>query len=113
MKVEGKKTRLLIGYTISNDRIRDALREKLFNEFGEDLVEVNESMYKLRGVSPTDLEDALQRICGEIGENNFRKEDFIKWYFAPNFGNYPQAQNKDFMVEKTMKRKTETNPYSA
>lgn len=113
MDVEKGTTRLLIGYTISDDQTRNAFRDKLVDKYKENLVWVNESMYKLRGVLPGDLESDLNEICREIGNDNFREKDFIKWYFAPNFGNYPQAQNKDFMVEKTMKRKTGETPYSA
>ena len=102
MKIKKETTRLLIGYTISDDQARDAFRNKLANRYKKNLVWGNESMYKLRGVLPGNLETALIKIIKDIGEGSFVKGDFIKWYYAPNFGNYPRGQNKDSIVEKTL-----------
>lgn len=78
MKTKAELTRLLIGYTISDDRTREEFKRRLSQKYRNDLIWVNESMYKLRGVGPRSLETTLTRIFSEIGEKDLIEGDFIK-----------------------------------
>lgn len=73
----------MIGYTLSDDRLRDEFRKCLENDFKDNLEWVNESMYALKKGDPKNIRRYLKEMWEEVEKN--KKTDFVKLYYATHW----------------------------
>lgn len=84
-EIEDRNIRYVIGYTITNDGLRNALVE-LFKREYRDYTEINQSAFKTagNGKMPGDMKDDLIKLCAKAEEagHRFDNGDFVRVYYA-------------------------------
>ncbi len=83
--IEDRNIRYVIGYTITNDGLRNALVELFKREFS-DYTEINQSAFKTagNGKMPGEVKSDLMELCekAEGTDHKFDNGDFVRVYYA-------------------------------
>lgn len=95
---EDRNIRYVIGYTITNDGLRNTLVELFKRKFG-DYTEINQSAFKTagNGEMPKDIKVILKELCekAEGTDHKFDNGDFVRVYYA----NSLSREGTDTIVE--------------
>lgn len=95
---EDRDIRYVIGYTITNDDLRNTLVE-LFKRKFRDYTEINQSAFKTagNGEMPRDMKGILIELCAKAEEagHKFDNGDFVRLYYA----NSLSREGTDTIVE--------------
>lgn len=75
----------MIGYTLSDDELRDEFRTYLGLDFGCNLEWVNESMYALVKGDPGSIRNYLEEMWEGVEKDT--ATDFVKLYYATHWAN--------------------------
>lgn len=91
----------IIGYTISNEALRDVFRKLIKDQLHGD--GINESSYAVNcSLSVSDMQADLKEKCRQAEEQskvNFEKDDFVKLYCSGLWANYSDKQYMDKILE--------------
>ena len=91
----------MIGYTLSDDELRDEFRRYLELDFGGNLEWVNESMYALMKGDPGSIRHYLEEMWEEVEKD--AATDFVKLYYAAHWANQSYKDDElDNIVEVTI-----------
>ena len=98
-EIEDRNIRYVIGYTITNDGLRNALVELFKREFS-DYTEINQSAFKTagNGKMPGEVKSDLMELCEKAekeADHKFDNEDFVRVYYAAKLSD----ENTDRIVE--------------
>ena len=95
----------IIGYTISNDILRDNFR-KLLNE-NLPVAFINESSYKTyKADTQQNMRRLLEAICGKIESEDFQfeKDDFVKLYCSSKMVDVDSDKIYEYQVYPIIKK---------
>lgn len=84
-KVMRRFIKCMIGYTLSDDELRDEFRQCLGLDFGGNLEWVNESMYALKKGDPKNIRRYLKEMWEGVEKD--KETDFVKLYYATHWVN--------------------------